>query len=152
MKKLVVVALLAACGSAKQQDTLAESIRSYNEGIRWERFAIAAGKVPVTERGDFVADMDERAEEVRITDYELVRVDQNGEKAARVQVKWSWYRDREGTLHQTHAIQEWERQGKEWLVVDTKRLRGDEMPGVPDRGNPEIPDNLEVSESSPAVP
>ena len=51
-------------------------------------------------------------------------------REARVQVKISWYKASEGTVHETHALQTWERQGKTWLMVEEKRLRGSEMPGL----------------------
>jgi hypothetical protein len=45
-------------------------------------------------------------------------------------VKVSWYKDSEGTLRETQAMQTWERHGKTWLIVDEARLRGTEMPGL----------------------
>ncbi|MGE5182667.1 MAG: hypothetical protein ACM31C_11420 [Acidobacteriota bacterium] len=135
MIKLVFVACaLAACGAMPQktEDTLVESIRSYNEGIRWSRFEVAAVRVPPAQRSQFVDDWDQRAKDLKITDYELVRVDQKGPKAAKAQIKLEWYRDSEGTVHETSAIQTWERHGKAWYVVDETRLRGTEMPGLPE--------------------
>jgi hypothetical protein len=49
---------------------------------------------------------------------------------AQVQVKMSWYLDSEGTLKETSAVQTWERHGKEWWVIEEKRLRGKVMPGL----------------------
>ncbi len=130
---MIPLVVLVACGANQQSsETLAESIRSYNDGMRWQRFAVAATLVPPRERSKFVEDMDERAEDLRITDYEVVKVDRKGATAAEVQVKVSWYKDSEGTLRETHARQTWERQGKDWMIVDTERMRGAEMPGLPD--------------------
>jgi hypothetical protein len=132
MKTLAIVVLLAACGGGRQKETenLAESIRSFNEGVRWQRFEVAAVSLPPRERSSFVEAMDERTKELRITDYEIVRVDRASEKEAKVHVKVSWYRDDEGTLHETHAMQIWQRRGKAWLMVDQTRYRGDDMPGL----------------------
>jgi len=127
---LLAVCLVAACASAKPGETLAESVRAYNEGVRWQRYDNAAIHVPPKERGQFVDDLDERAKDLRITDYEIVRVDQKSNKLASVQVKMSWYLDSEGTLRETSAVQTWERHGKTWWVVEEKRLRGVEMPGL----------------------
>jgi hypothetical protein len=33
-------------------------------------------------------------------------------------------------VHETHALQTWERHGKVWWMVDEARLRGAEMPGL----------------------
>jgi hypothetical protein len=133
MKLVTLMLVLAACGSAqKDQETLSESIRSFNDGVRWGRFAMAASRLPPQQRGDFVDQMDERADDLKITDYEVVRVEPQGPKEAKVQVKLSWYKNSEGLLRETHAMQTWERVGKTWLMVDSARVRGAEMPGLPD--------------------
>ena len=43
-----------------------------------------------------------------------------------------WYSDSEGTVHETHATQTWEKRGKDWMMVDEARLKGTEMPGLPE--------------------
>lgn len=135
------VLLLCACGAAPRAgDTLTESVRSFNDGVRWERFAIAAVRVPPPERSQFVEDMDARAGDLKITDYEVVRVDARGAREARVQVKLSWYRTSEGTLRETHALQTWERRGKAWMMVAEARVRGAEMPGLPEPARPQAAD------------
>ena len=133
--------LAGACGArAGGTETLTESVRSFNEGVRWERFAAAAVRIPPRERSQFVEEMDERAEDLKITDYEIVRVDARGAHEARVQVKLSWYRTSEGTLRETHAMQTWERQGKAWMMVAEARVRGAEMPGLPEAAAPSATD------------
>ncbi|MBA3451483.1 MAG: hypothetical protein H0T42_00135 [Deltaproteobacteria bacterium] len=144
---LFVIALSGACGSAqKNQETLTDAIRAYNDGLRWNRFEVAASQVPPKERAEFVDEMDERADTLKMTDYEVVKVDSKGEKEARVQVKVSWYLDNIGTLHETHAVQTWERHGKVWWMVDESRLRGDEMPGLSE------PDDTATAPADPARP
>lgn len=129
-KAMLAVCLLVACRSAKQGDSLADSIRQYNEGVRWQRYDNAAIHVPPAERSEFVDALDTRSKDLRITDYEVVRVDQKTDKLAQVQVKMSWYLDSEQTLRETSAVQTWERHGKTWWVVEETRLRGKEMPGL----------------------
>jgi hypothetical protein len=133
MKKqlVVLVLLVGACKAPKAGDTLGESVRRYNEGVRWGRYAVAAVHVPARQRSMFVDEADERAKELKITDYEIVKVDE-GDREAKVQVKVSWYRDSEGTLRETQAVQTWERHGKTWFIVDEARVRGPEMPGLPE--------------------
>lgn len=127
---MFAICVLVACRSPKAGETLSESIRAYNEGMRWERFDSAAIHVPPKERSTFVDEQDERRKDLKITDYEIVRVDKKSDKLAQVQVKMSWYLDSEGTLRETSAVQTWERHGKAWWVVEEKRLRGREMPGL----------------------
>jgi hypothetical protein len=132
MKALLLILMLSACGAAREPETIGEAVRSYNDGVRWERFEIAAVHVPPAQRSQFIDDADARAKDVKITDYDVVKVDQKGDKIARVQVKLSWYKDSEGTLHETHALQTWERHGRAWVMVDESRVRGTEMPGLPE--------------------
>lgn len=145
MKWIISFALLAACSSPSQQNTerLAESIRSFNEGVRWQRFEVAAISLPPRERSHFVEAMDERTKDLRITDYEIVRVDRSSDKEAKVHVKVSWYKDTEGTLRETHAMQTWQRTGKSWLMVEQSHYRGDEMPGIEERAPREPEESAE---------
>jgi hypothetical protein len=132
---VVVVCGLAGCGALsppKAGETLTDSVRSFNDGVRWERYAVAATYLPPAQRSQFVDDWDQRANDLKVTDSEVVKVDRRGATEARVQVKLSWYKSSEGTLHETHALQTWERHGKDWLLVDEARLRGTEMPGLPE--------------------
>lgn len=133
MKAIVFAVLLSACaGITHDTETLPEAIRSYNDGVRWGRYGVAANKVPARERADFIADMDERADKLKITDYDVVDISARGDREAKVRIKIGWYTTDEGTVHETHAIQTWERQGKLWFMVGEERVRGTEMPGLPE--------------------
>jgi len=126
------IATVAGCGAARQADTLGESVQHYNDSVRWGRFEMAAGHIPASQRAQRMDEWDERANDVKITDYEVVNMVPRGEREARVQIKVSWYKGSEGTVHETHAVQTWERHGKDWLMVDESRVRGSEMPGLPE--------------------
>jgi hypothetical protein len=132
MKKLAVLVLVGCGALPKSSETLSESIRGYNDEVRWERFDRAAAFVPQTQRAERVDEWDERAHDLKITGYDIIKVDRRSEREARVQVKLEWYRATDNTVHETHAVQTWERQGKGWVVVDEARLRGPEMPGLPE--------------------
>ena len=123
------IAAVTACGGAAQRDLLMESVHTYNEGVRWERFTAAAAVVPPAERDDFLDEREALADDLRITDVEIVRVAARGERAD-IQVKMSWYLDSRGTVNETWVRQRWERQGAAWRVVDERRVRGDAMPGL----------------------
>lgn len=130
---IVLGMVSAACGALpKSSETLVESVRSYNDGVRWGRYTVAVAHVPGRQRASRLDEWDERAHDVKITDYDVEKVDQKGDREARVQIKLEWYRASDGTVHETHAVQTWERHDKTWLVVDEARLRGTEMPGLPE--------------------
>ena len=126
---MLVVLSAAACGAAPHGETLMDAVRTYNDGVRWSRFAAAARQVPARQREEFLDEREELAEDLRITDYEVVRVKEKGETAD-VQVKVTWYKDSEGTVRDTWAKQAWERRGKAWRIVGEARVRGAEMPGL----------------------
>lgn len=134
MRAALITVVFFACGApqVRSENDLSESIRTFNEGVRWERFSAAATSIPPPQRSQFVDEMDQRASDLKITDYEVVNVVPRGDREARVQIKLSWYRVSEGTVRETHAIQTWERHGKIWLMVEESHLRGAEMPGLPD--------------------
>jgi hypothetical protein len=140
MKRMILLlssGILAACGaSPKKGEALMESVLTYNDGLRWERIAAAASRVPPAEREAFVDERDELAENLKITDWEVMQVSHQGDEHARVQVKYTWYLDDEGVVHHTQAVQQWARKAKAWLLIDETFARGDDMPGLPS-GDPE---------------
>jgi hypothetical protein len=133
MRSLLIALTLAACMPPSTQGAaLYDAARTYTEGVRWERFEAAAVVIPPAERAAFLDERDVLAEDLRITDSEITQVAQHG-RTAEVSVKHAWYKDSEGTLHETVVKQAWERQGKAWRLVDEYRARGDAMPGVRER-------------------
>jgi len=137
MRAMLVIVLAAGCGAAlqgmqgKNGEALTDTIKSYNEDVKWERWDNASAFIPATQRATRVDEWDERAHELKITDFEIIKVDRKGDEA-RAHVKLEWYRTSDNTVHETHAVQTWEHKGKGWLVVDESRLRGPEMPGLPE--------------------
>ncbi len=131
-----------ACAHAPRGQPLMDAVRTYNDGVRWSRFTAAASAVPARQRDAFLDEREELAEDLRITDYEVVRVKDTGD-AANVHIKVTWYMDSEGTVRETWAAQSWERHGKAWRIVDERRVRGYEMPGL----DGEVPARDRTSES-----
>ena len=137
--KCVFPALLfvAGCASlAPQGDALLESVRTYDEGLRWGRYSAAASRVPAREREAFLDERDELAKDLHITDYDLVKVGARRGDHATIEVKYSWFKETEGTLRETRATQQWERHGASWMLVDERRSHGPEMPGLREPATP----------------
>lgn len=135
-RALAVLVFASACvppGGGGYQ--LTDAVRTYTEGVKWERFEAAAAVIPPRERDLFLDEREALADDLRITEAEIIRVADHG-RTAEVQVRLSWYRDSEGVVHESVAAQRWERQGKAWRLVDEHRARGDEMPGL--RETPEV--------------
>jgi hypothetical protein len=133
MKCSLLMACLFAvgCGAApKTGETLMESVMTYNDGVRWERFSAAASRLPAPQRMQFIDESDSRAKDLKVTDYEVVRIEGISDKVSKVQVRVNWYKESEGTLRETHAMQTWRRAGKVWILAEQSRLRGPQMPGL----------------------
>jgi hypothetical protein len=144
---LAAVALVACAAAPRSGESLLDSVRTYNDGLRWQRFAAAAGRLPAAERSAFIDEWDARAEDLKIADYEIIDLAARGD-VAQVQVKISWYGEREGTLHDTHARQIWRRAGKIWLLTDEVRMRGPAMPGL---AEPVAPDAAAATDRKSVV-
>jgi hypothetical protein len=130
----VVAALaVAASGCAGRQRTpeLDTEVRAFGDGIRWQKLAEAAARIPLRERADFLAEREELGDDLRIADFEIERIDLHGDgHTASVKVQWTWMLDSRGIVHKTWTEQAWELHGKSWLMVSEERHRGEEMPGV----------------------
>jgi hypothetical protein len=126
---LVLFAAVACAPRAKGAEQLLDSVRTYHEGLRWQRIPVAASRVPADERAEFIAEWDQLGDDLRITDYEVITI-ADGERAAVVEIKYSWYLDSEQVVHDTRVREEWEKQGEIWIRVSAHRLRGVEMPGI----------------------
>jgi hypothetical protein len=106
-------------------------VRSFNEALRWQRHPDAASHVPAGERRAFLDERESLEDELRIADYEVSRLDlEAGGARARVQIKFTWHLQSQGTVYTTVVEQRWRRRGDRWQVVGERQVRGEPMPGV----------------------
>jgi hypothetical protein len=129
---LVAAALVAGCGGGPSAtETLMSAVRSYNDGVRWQRLPVAAASIPPAEREAFLDEREELADDLRINDYEVMRLElDDAGVRAKVRVEYTWYLDSVGQVHKTVSSQSWERHGKAWLLAEERRVRGEPMPGL----------------------
>jgi hypothetical protein len=117
-------------GGARDTDSLDQTIHVYNENVRWERYDKAAVLLPPRQRADAIDAWDQRAHDLKITDWEIIRMTPHGDGEIHAQIKLSWYKPSEEIVRVTDEIQTWHKTGRNWLLVEESRLRGDEMPGL----------------------
>ena len=143
---LVAMSLVACGASAKNSADLLHDVRAYNEGVRWVKLPQAAVRIPPAEREAFLDEREQLEEELRIDDFEIMRLKTNGDKqdTADVRIKWTWHMDRQGIVRTTTSHQEWRRYGKRWLMLKEAYVRGDSMPGVPEEDEAEEGDSEEA--------
>jgi hypothetical protein len=126
------VAGLWGCGAAQREpEPLDEAVRLYNDGLRWQRFDEAASRLPADRRDDFLDQRDQLHDDLRISEYDVIRVRYDGkQRRAKVQVKYTWYLESRGVVHETHAVQTWHRGDEIWVLRSERHLRGEVMPGL----------------------
>lgn len=139
MARAVVIAfalslVAPACGGVTQRvEPLPDSVRIYNSAVRWQKFQQAASRLPPEQRDSFLDERDQLAEDLRVDDYEVIRMRTSGEgDRAKVQIKYTWHLDSRGIVKTTHTVQDWQRYGKVWVMVTERHMRGDDMPGLGD--------------------
>ncbi len=128
-------AIIAGCASSpKRAELLIDDVRGYHDGLRWQRFNQAVLRIAVLERDDFISEREELSDDLRISDYDIIRVHylEKGMRA-KVTIRYMWYLDSRGIVHQTTANELWQRRGKRWFVTDEHRVRGARMPGLAER-------------------
>ena len=137
MRRVVLALAVVACGAAcggnqKPQDDLLYNVRGYQEGLRWRRYEDSASRLAPSKREAFLDKRDELDDELRVDDYEIMRVKMQAQgKKATVQVKLTWHLDSVGIVKDTVVEESWERHKTGWFLVGEKLKRGPEMPGVP---------------------
>lgn len=131
---IVLSLCLPSCAAvrAKRTENFMTSVRTYNEGVRWQRYTHAARHLSAAERNSFLEERHDLDDDMRISGWEILRVDyQDAERrGADVHVRYTWHLDSEGIVRETTAVQTWELRGKRWLLADEVRVRGPAMPGV----------------------
>jgi hypothetical protein len=143
-----------ACGSrAQRTESFMTSMRTYNDGMRWQRWSHAASHIPSAERTAFLDERNELEKELRIDDWELLRLDYSGDRQSRAKarVRYTWHLDNEGLVHETTTVQRWQRHGKRWLLDDEIRSVGKKMPGVaePPRRRAKRPNRAALRDDGP---
>jgi hypothetical protein len=104
-------------------------VRTFQEGLRWRKYDMAADYVPAKAREQFLDAHDDVDGDLRIDDYELMRVKvEDGKEKALVRVRYTWHLESLGAVHDTVVEQGWEKQGKVWRIVANEHKRGEEMP------------------------
>ncbi|MCA9541458.1 MAG: hypothetical protein KC620_21320 [Myxococcales bacterium] len=132
---LLVLALwagLAACGGRDRGALLRDSVRGFNQSLRWGAFDAASRYVEAEKRADWLQARVSGSSNLRMTDVQIVRVDQGaleakpGEKPtqeARALVSMSWYRLPDMTVHSAVWRQTWHLRHDDWVLVNEEAVQ-----------------------------
>jgi len=120
---IALTLLLVGCAQAQQSpgEKLKQSVLSFHTDLRWQRFDSAAGFVPATQRGDFLSYYEGSRKDLKITEFEVVRVEIPPKKnTAHVVVMIQWHRLPSTTIKTSWLQETWtylEKRGM-WVVTD----------------------------------
>jgi hypothetical protein len=109
---------MSACATSSQESmrVLQESLEAYNDAYRWKNYERAATFVPSDLRGAFLATYEDEENGLHIEDYQILRVDMEGEKAATAVVRVRFMLLPSVTVQKTTLVQHWARIGGSWIL------------------------------------
>ncbi|MGC6417926.1 MAG: hypothetical protein ACON3Z_12460 [Bradymonadia bacterium] len=123
----VAIALLmslAGCGTPNRMTHLKDTLRTFNQQVRWGMWPAASAHVGPKMREMWLASRLSNAAGLKISDVKLVRVTSDGPRAtqAEVLVSLTWYRVDDMTLQAATWKQDWEHSRAGWSLVGEERL------------------------------
>ena len=143
---LFAVSTVIGCGgAAKKQETVSAGIRDYGDGLRWQRFEQAAARLPSDVRLEFLDNLEDSEDDLRIDDYEVSRMILKKRGLAEVSIRWFWHLETKGVVHKTTTTQLWKQSGRRWHLTSETHVKGEELPGLP------IWEHLEKDEPEEAI-
>lgn len=117
---------LSGCmgGYQAPAEKLENSVYRYNDAVRWQRYEVASGYLPVDRREDYVQTQREAGDDLKILEYEIDQVRQTTENAeAEVIVRFTWLRNPSNIVQRTTIRQTWRYgEDKTWLMVAREKI------------------------------
>jgi hypothetical protein len=116
---VALLAIVSSCGFYQSPtEKLKESVRYFNEGVRWGRLQDVMARVdPMTEE-HFLEMHKDFGKLIKVEHYEVASFNVDLEKKlAQVGIKLVWYRVDEMLVHETVLLQRWEERKGKWLMV-----------------------------------
>jgi hypothetical protein len=123
----MTLAALGGC-AGNNKAALVEALRTYNDGVRWQRSAEVAAYLDAKLRAGFIRNMGRR-QDVQVSDCRIRNVQLKGDSRAFALVSIDWYSLRTARAYQTLMLQSWQRDddGK-WRVSAQRWVRGPTFP------------------------
>lgn len=131
---LVLCCGMAACGGMAPKSkslSLSDSIRMFNDSLRWNRYQAAGKFVVPMDRGNFIRDQQNAGESRRIVEYKLVEILMEDPKTAGVIVQWSVTSTDSPVVQKERILQSWTQVGTEWFLLRIAEAENAETGGKP---------------------
>jgi len=111
--------------------SLSDSIRMFNDSLRWNRYQAAGKFVVPMDRGNFIRDQQNAGESRRIVEYKLVEILMEDPKTAGVIVQWSVTSTDSPVVQKERILQSWTQVGTEWFLLRIAEAENAETGGKP---------------------
>mgnify|MGYP006151331193 CR=1 FL=1 len=129
------------CSAPNRMTHLRDTVRVFNQQIRWGQWPSAASHVDMKARSEWLATRLAAAQNLKMSDVRLVRVSSDGPRSteATVIVTLSWYRISDMKVKNSHWVQTWSHTGHGWKLTKEKRQIAAPKPPPKDTKKPHWP-------------
>ena len=121
---LLIASMLSGCGATPNRMThLKDSLRSFNQQVRWGRWGGAATLVVPEIREEWMAERIQGGQGIKITDVSILGVESDGPRAteAKVMIGIAYYRESDMTLNRSIWKQEWTHTRSGWQLKSEEK-------------------------------
>ena len=121
---LLLALMLAACATHSGANTLRESVNTYNQNLRWKRFANAAHYVPADQRAEFLQRYLQAEDDLFIQSMEVRNVSSyavEGEQRADVVLVAEAYLLPSTVVEKITIVQKWHQVDGAWILEESSR-------------------------------
>ena len=129
---LLALTFTCSCSGQNKLTHLRDTVRSFHQQIRWERWNSASVYVDKDQRESWYESRRDLKSRLKVHDMQVTRSVSAGPQAttAQLSIRVDWYRLRDMTLHTTNWVQEWEHGQDGWKLKSEKRARGETGKGL----------------------
>ena len=111
------------CATPNRMTHLKDTLRSFNQQVRWGIWASAAAHVEQKQRQAWLENRLTAGRDLKMSDVRLVRVVSDGPLATKAQVivTLTWYRISDMKLQSSHWMQTWKHTQRGWKLTKEER-------------------------------
>ena len=114
---------LTACSTPNRMTHLRDTLRTFNQQIRWGMWPAASAHVSDEKREKWLTRRIANAQNLKLSDVRLVRVVSDGPRAtkAKVMISITWYRSSDMKVQSANWLQTWHHSRIGWRLVDEEK-------------------------------
>jgi hypothetical protein len=131
VRGLILLCLLSGCVNPHTTDPkeiLRDSVRSFNDALRWQNFSEAISYLPPERRQRFLDHANNLRDEVEISDYEITSSQPKGPERVEIRVQMQWQSKRSGLLRKIELTELWQKGPGDWVVIDLRQRGVERLP------------------------